>query len=161
MIKKFTKGISLIEILVVITIFAVLGILTTRSIFLTLQGSKKSESMVRVRENLNYSMGVIERQLRNANSIVDCTSNVINYIDQNGNPTSFSCVLGIDSRIASGSARLTSDAVEITNCSFTCTLGISTNPPLVNITIEGQDATAVGIQNTKVSTSTQIYLRNY
>jgi prepilin-type N-terminal cleavage/methylation domain-containing protein len=152
------KGMSLIEILVVVTIFAILGILTTQAVFLTLQGSKKSESTVRVRENLDYAVGVMERHLRNANSIISCSMGVINYTDQNGSAGSFSC---IDNYVASGSARLTSDTVSIESCSFTCTTGVSTNPPLVNISLEAQDANIIGIQNTTVSTSTQIYLRSY
>lgn len=146
-------GMSLIEILIVVTIFAILGIITTRAIFLTLQGSKKSESTVKVRENLNYSLGVIERQLRNANSVVDCSANVINYTDQNGNPASFSCVNtgSANSYIASGSARLTGDSVNIISCEFNCPPTVSTNPPEVTISLEAQG----------VSLSTQIFLRSY
>ncbi len=164
--KKYEKGMSLLEILVVVTIFAVLGIITTRAVLLTIQGSKKSESLVKVRENLDYSIGVIERQLRNANSVVECPladPTVVNYIDQNSNSGSFSCInIGaVDSYVASGSARLTSDAVSITACSFFCTPGTSANPPVINVTLEAKDAVATGIQNSTVSTSTQIYLRSY
>lgn len=157
------KGLSLIEILIVVTIFAVLGILTTRAVFLTLQGSKKSESLVKVRENLDYSVGVMERNLRNANSLIDCLSGgtVVNYIDQNGDPASFSCISGIDSYVASGSARLTSSTVKVTSCSFACTLATSTNPSSVTINVEAQDTTATGIQNSTVTTSTKVSLRNY
>ncbi len=157
------KGLSLIEILIVVTIFAILGILTTRAVFLTLQGSKKSESLVKVRENLDYSVGVMERNLRNANSLIDCPpgGTVVNYADQNGNPASFSCILGVDSYVASGSARLTSSVVGITSCSFSCTPATNTNPASVIINIEAQDTTATGIQNSTVSTSTKVSLRDY
>lgn len=66
---RFHSGFSLIEILVVISIFAVIGILTTRSIFITLRSARKSDSLVRVRENVNYAMGIIERQIRTAESV--------------------------------------------------------------------------------------------
>ncbi len=160
------KGMSLIEILVVVSIFAILAIITTRSVLLTLQGSKKSETLVKVRENLGYSMGVVERQIRNANTISECPNsdtNTINYTDQNGNAASFSCVNvgSVNGYIASGSARLTSTEITITGCSFMCTPGTSANPSLVNVTLEAKDAAAVGIQNSSVSTTTQIYLRNY
>lgn len=161
------KGMSLLEILVVVTIFAILGILTTRAVLLTLQGSKKSESLVHVRENLDYSMGVIERQLRNANSVDVCTSGTeVDYTDQNGNPGLFSCVVQVgssDSYIASGSAnlRLTSNTVSITSCSITCDPGTSSNPPTVSVAVTAQDANAVGIQNSTVTTTTQVSLRSY
>jgi prepilin-type N-terminal cleavage/methylation domain-containing protein len=166
--NKFTneKGMSLLEVLVVITIFAVLGVLITQSIVLTLQGSQKSESMVRARENLDYSLNIIERQIRNANTIASCPNpdtSVISYLDQGGNPASFSCVnTGSDgSYIASGSARLTSSAVKIVECSFTCSLGGESNPSVVKIELMVKDASASGIRSANVSASTQIYLRNY
>lgn len=154
------KGMSLLEILVTVTIFAVLGIIITRSIILTLQGSRKSESLVKVRENLDYAMGVVERQLRNADSIADCTNSdttKITYVSQDGIQSSFSC----GSFIASGSAQLTSSTVTITNCSFTCQTGSSANPSSVSVFFEGKDANATGVQNSTVSLTNQIFLRNY
>jgi len=167
MIKKITiydQGMSLLEVMVVITIFAVLGILVTQSIMLTLSGSKKSESVVRARENLDYSLSIMERQIRNANS-VSCPpdTHIMNYKDQNGFSTSFSCQqMGSDnSYIASGSARLTSDAVKIVDCAFHCTAEAGSNTSLVTIDLAIQEASASGIQSASVSVSTQIYLRNY
>ncbi len=160
------KGVSLLEILVVTAIFAILGIITTRAVLLTIGGSKKTESLIKVRENLSNSMGIIERQLRNADSIVECPnsdSTVISYVDQQGNTTSFSCVgLGTgDPYVASGSARLTSNQIKITGCSFTCVSGGAANPSSVSISLDAQDAGLSGLQSAKVSTSTQIFLRNY
>jgi prepilin-type N-terminal cleavage/methylation domain-containing protein len=163
------KGMSLLEVLIVITIFAVLGILVTQSVVLTLQGSKKSESMVRARENLDYSLSIIERQIRSASSVTPCTGSavsVIDYLDQNGEQGSFSCVdTGSDSYIASGSGvkrkRLTSDAVKVVSCSFVCTPGTMTNPPLITVEVALKEASAKGSQSASVSASTQIYLRNY
>lgn len=165
--KNNTSAFSLVEILVVISVFAVLGVLITRSVLLTLSGGQKSESLISVRDNLNYSVGVIERQLRNANSITDCgsaTPSAILYSDQNGNPASFSCVNvkipGAIGYIASGAAKLTDSSVNITNCSFECTQGI-TSPSTVTIFLEAVDASASGIENSDVTTSTQVLLRNY
>lgn len=163
---KSEKGLSLLEVLIVITIFAVIGILITRSIVLTLGGTKKGESIIKVRENLDYAMGVIERQIRNANSIPVCTNSsatTLNYIDQNGGAGSFSCmnIGGADSFVASGSARLTNNSIQITNCSFTCTQGTGANPPSVSVNLEAQESGNSGTQNSKVSTTTQIFLRTY
>lgn len=164
-------GISLLEILVVISIFAVLGILISRAVLLTLSGGKKSESLVKVRENLNYSVAVIGRQLRNANSIAkeDCTNSdtkKIFYTDQDGNRGEFSCwnvgTAGQIGYIASGSAspsKLTSDTVNVTFCSFTCSN--TTSPTSVTIDLSATDAAASGTENSVVSTSTQVFLRNY
>jgi type II secretory pathway pseudopilin PulG len=162
--KKFEKGISLLEILVVVSIFAVLGILITRSVLLTLGGGKKSESLTRIRENLSYSVGIIERQLRNANSITPCPNPnplTISYIDINGNAATFSCNdIGTEGYIASGEARLSSDAVNVTDCSFICATGSGT-PSSVTISLEAEDASASGVENATVTTKTQVFLRNY
>lgn len=163
---RYEKGMSLLEILVVVAIFAILGILVTRSVILTLQGSQKSESLVKVRENLDYSLSIIERQIRNANSITPCpnlNTSTINYLDQNGVPSSFSCVNTgqSDSYIASGSSRLTGDGVMLVSCTFACTTSININPPLVTIDLAMKDASASGVQNSSASATTQIYLRSY
>lgn len=167
---KIQRGISLIEILVVVSIFAVLGVIVTRSVILTLQGSKKSDSLVSARENLDYSMSIIERQVRNADSIECPNPNIptssLTYHDQNGNKNTLSC-LGSppDSYVASGSGnlRLTSDAISITNCSsaFTCNLGDSTSQSYVDVSLTAQSSTLVGAQSSAVTASTRIYLRAY
>ena len=159
-------GMSLIEILVVIGIFAILGVLTTRSVILTIGGGKKSENLILVRENLNYSLGVIERQLRNADSITDTCPNgntlKLNYLDQNGVASSFSCAnLGAGiGYVASGSAKLTSDTIDVTACSIQCQKNTS-GPSSVKVVLTGQDVGAVGISNSSVTVSTEVSLRNY
>lgn len=163
------KGISLLEILVVITIFAVLGILVTQSVILTIRGSRKSETLVKVRENLNYAMSIVERQLRNSNSITTCAagSQRIDYTDQDDEVAFFSCNgLGSEnSHIASGSgtlsARLTNPDTKITSCSFSCTLGTDGIPSIINIDFTAEDAGTTGTENSQVTITNQIYLRNY
>lgn len=166
--KKGSSGISLIEILIVIGIFAVLGILSTTSVLLSLQGSKKGDAQVKVRENLDYAISIIERQLRNAGSVSPCPNTnplVISYSDSNNIPTSFSC-LNVPSAgyVASGSAnlRLTSDEIKIIACSFTCTAGSGSTPPKVAINIKAVDAASQGSkEGAAVSISTEINLRTY
>jgi len=169
--KRFAGGLSLIEILVVVTIFAILGVIVSSSLMLTLRGAKKSESLIKVRENLNYSLAVIERNLRSAETISDCTNSdtkKITYLDQNKISTSFFCVNtgAANSYIASGSAiptsvKLTSDSIKIVSCSFTCAHPDLSNPPSITIDLTVQDASGTGIESSVVSAKSQIYLRNY
>jgi len=132
----------------VVSIFAILGILITQSIILSVSGSKKSESLVKVRESLNYSLSVMERQIRNADSIPSCPNldmTYLAYTDQNGNPSYFQCLLnpsGIGT-IASGSATLTGSDINVIGCSLTCMPGQGTNPPIVTISIEAKDTHTV------------------
>ena len=156
-------GLSLIEILIVVTIFAVLGLLISTSLILTMRGTKKSESIVKVRENLNYAMAVIERNIRNANSIKDCEAmqpSEIFYYDQNGQLTSFSCKNDETANyVASGSGalRITSEDIDLTYCNFSCT---NTNPQSVVIDLAGRSVNTDKAEGSSVSLSSTIYLRN-
>lgn len=166
-LKNKTGGMSLIEILVVVGIFSILGVLTTRSVILSIGGGKKTETLIKVRENVNYAMGVIERQLRNANSISDCTNNDtlrIDYLDSNGQAAYFSCNnIGTNGFVASGSAsiKLTSDTVKVTSCSFECKTGNPGVPSSVKVSLEATDKDAIGITNATVSSTNEVFLRNY
>ena len=160
--KKNTKAFSLIEILVVISIFAIIGVLSTRSIFQTLRSARKSDSLIRVRENVNYALGIIERQVRNAESVNCASVTPLNlpYVAGDGVPTFFNCTLGAIGRIASGSAILTSNDISITACNFTCTPTVN-NPPSITISITAEDNTSTGPEKGSVTSQTEILLRNY
>lgn len=165
-INKKNKGFSVIELLVVITVFAVVGVLASRSIFLTLRSSKKSDSLVRVRENVNYALSTIERQIRNSGSITStCTgaaSASISYVSIEGIASTFTCVTpGATGYISSGSARLTSSDISITSCSFSCTQANINNPPVIQVTIAAEDAISTSIEKASITTDTEIIVRNY
>lgn len=163
--NKNIKGLSLIEILIVITIFAVIGLLSTRSVFLTLRGAKKSDSLIRVRENVNYSLSIIERQLRDAQDITCPNPSTlrIDYLPDDGQEqSSFSCLsIGTGGYIASSSARLTSNDIAVTSCSFVCSQLDINNPPVVEVAIEAEDASNQSVEKGRFSIETQITLRNY
>lgn len=159
------KGLSLLEILVVMGIFAILGVLATGVITLSLQGSRKGGSMVKVRENVNYAVAIMERQLRNAETITDCTTTgttSLSYTDATGIPTFFECKdLATNGYVASGSARLTNNDVKVTSCSFSCPGSVSI-PPQVEINITATDPNAATAkESATVSITTMIDLRTY
>ena len=170
--KIFVSGVSLAEILIVVTIFAALGLVVSSSLILTMRGTKKSESLVKVRENVSYSISVIERNLRNANNITTCATSEsvdpeefksITYLDQYGEFSTFSCVNTgeDDSYIASGSARLSSEGIKITSCSFSCTEPEdTTKSPFVTVEISAADVGSSGVLTASVSAETKIQLRN-
>lgn len=167
-INKNYKAFSLIEILVVVSIFAVIGILTTTVLSTTLRTSKKSDSLVRVRESLNYSLASLERQIRNSEKITSpCTGaplTTISYVSIEGISTQFECKTpGALGYIASGSAslRLTPTDISITACSFSCSQVDANNPPVVRLSISAEDATSVGINKASVTSDTEIVVRNY
>jgi len=165
-VSFIAKGVSFIEILVVIAIFAILGVLVARITVVTLRGTNRSDSLVKVRENMEFSLAVMERGLRNAEAVNPCPNpdtTVLAYSDADGVPTSFSCVnVGATGYVASGSARLTSDEIKITACSLSCSpsSGGATTPS-VTISLEAADARATGIEAAKASATTKIFLRTY
>ena len=159
------KGVSLIEILIVVTIFAVLGLLVSRVILTTLRGSNRSDSLVKVRDNLDYALSVMERQLRNAESVSPCPNpdtTRIDFKDSDGISAYFACTnVGSAGYVASGSARLTSDQVSIIACSLTCSPAAGRAPPSVNISLEARGANQAGVERAIVTAATKIFLRTY
>jgi len=156
--KKNTKGFSLFEMLMVTLILGILGAVTTQIIFLALKSSTKSESTVFVRENLNYAMSIMERELRNASSISCTSESRIDYKNFLGLDSSFSCT---ETQIASNSAQMTGDNISITGCNFLCDQAVAGRPAAVTIHLSAKNTNKSGADASAADISTKIYLRNY
>lgn len=157
------KGYTLIEMLVVIVIFAVIGIISSETIILTLRSTYKADASSKVRQNVDYAVNTMERVLRGARPIPvalcdNSPHDSITFPDQLNNSVTFSCISGAPSYIASNSATLTSNQITFSACSFTCTQGIAGTPQHVTINVTADDVSG---QNTPVSSTTQITLRSY
>ena len=61
--KKFSMGYSLVELLVAVSLFSVIILITSQAIVLSLRSSRKGESLITVRENIDYAFGVMERHI--------------------------------------------------------------------------------------------------
>ena len=165
------KGFSLVEILVVITAFSILAILTTQALSLSLRGTRKSGSVTLVREELNYATAVMERLLHNAlPGSVTCpippdpyAGLKVSYTDSNNTPTDFRCEdVGAAGYIASGSARLTSTNIEMLSpCSFTCnSVGVGPTTS-VDIKLNAQTKAVSAFETDSVQVETKVYLQTY
>ena len=146
--KIMKRGYSVVEILVVVGIFAVMAVIATQSVSLSLKSSKKSDSTMLVRNELDYTAGSIERNFQFASAIIvpGCTDQggdatlsatpSAGFRDMKGYRGDVACldiatgfyILNNDKRIASSSGetisykqRLTSPNIDISNCSFSCT----------------------------------------
>ena len=171
---KILSGFSLMEMLVVVFVFSILGVVSTQILALSLRGSQKSESVGEVRSNVEYAVSTMERLLRNAQSINvsdSCNlsySNRLYYTDENGVEGSFECITSsTGGYIASGSAllRITSNRVRIL-CSgysiFSCPLPAGDAPQSVLIELCGEDANlGTGVEGASVTVRTQLQLRTY
>ncbi len=157
------RGYSLVEMLVVLVLFSVLAVIATQTLFLSFRGSRKSGNVVLVRNNVDHAVGVMERQLRNARAWTGCddsgTNHLITYTDAEGDTLKTFTCYNTDNYIASGSARITTEEVDIT-CTIDCG-NIGGRPPSIEITVSGSDAASLGIEGSTTEIQTQIYLRNY
>jgi prepilin-type N-terminal cleavage/methylation domain-containing protein len=160
---SFVRGYSIVELLVTLTVFAIIAIISTQAVVLSLRGTRKGESLISTRENLDFAFGVMERQLRSARSITSCASDQLVYEDEERIVTNFSCVGESDGYLASGSARLTSNEVNVdcTGIIFSCPAVAPGVPPTVIISATAQDADSQGIEGSSVTASTRILLRTY
>ena len=169
---RVLRGVSLIEMLIVVFIFSILGVVVTRTLALSLRGTSKSENVTIVKQNVDFALGTIERHLRNAQFLTCSGSgNTLSYEDQWQSSTNvrFRCVSSSPSYIASSSAvagvpidvRLTSNDVDIINCTTVFNCNISTNPHSVDITITAKRTGSSGAEGSQVTSSTKILLRNY
>ena len=153
-------GFSLIEMLVVVAVFSILAVVATQSLSSSLRGSKKSESQVIVRENVDFALSTMERLLRNAKSITSCSpSTKLTYVDEYDKSVYFECTGGY---VASNSAgvRLTSPDITVSCASvFSCNIG--SIPHSVDITITAERTGISGAEGSQITESTKILLRNY
>lgn len=180
-INSIHSGYSLIEIMVVLTLFSLLVLVATQTLMVSLRTASKSESIGKVKENLEFAVNVMERQLRSAKSVVDTcplspaidsTPLSLTYLDQNGVEASFACQnIGVDGYVASGSAtligsgvgaaRLTNQSVSITSCSITCSANTGA-PTSITISLTAEDKSSLpGAERAAATSQTTVSLRQY
>lgn len=173
------KGYSVIEILVVVGVFAVLGVIATQAISLTLKSSKKNDSMVLVKQDLDNAAGNIERLLQTASTVIvggDCTTPFatpsVGFRDSTGLRKDIACFDSpphnwkgtVDSRIVISSGetiryfnRFTPNAVQLSYCNFSCyTKDLKT---YVDFTATASARGVTGIEGASFETSRKIIVR--
>ena len=175
---KQKKGYSLIEMLVVIGIFALLGTLVAQILITSMRASRKSESINMVRGSLDYAISVMERQIRNAD-LIEVESlpapPAIICKDENDELThQFSCVLisptdgsimWLDETVPliPKMGSITGQNVIIDECVFQRIIPPPDQglPDAVSILIRGHDSLFTGSESTSVTVEAQIELRTY
>ena len=160
------KGFSLVEVLVVISIFAFLGIIVTQMIASSVRSAKKSQNINLVRGSISSAVETINRFIRGAKGIT-CPLPVptrINYSDEAGASTYFECT---GDNIASGSAtigdvyNLVSDDVKVTLCSFSCVTDSASGVTTVDIVVSGQPKDDIPLsESSNVDITSKIIVRN-
>ncbi|MFC1649733.1 prepilin-type N-terminal cleavage/methylation domain-containing protein [Patescibacteria group bacterium] len=160
------KGFTLLELLVVVGVFAILAVVTTQIIAQSLRGTRKSEATIEVRENVDYMFAVMERALRSSQSL-DCVSSTatrIEFLDETGNVSNFQCNGSSDGYLTHNGNNISGDKVHV-NCSitpiFVCNQTDGTTPSSVEISIVSNEAQDAGIEGARVTSTTKIILRSF
>lgn len=111
-----SKGFTLIEILVVISILGLIMVVGTNMFIQVLKNNVKTEAIKDVKQNGDYAIMVMERMIRNAQNIRGCSSSVITIDNPDGRQTTFECLDGaIASRSGALSGKLTSSKVTLSS----------------------------------------------
>lgn len=151
------KGFTLIELLVSVSLFVVIGVFITQTLATILSNRQKADVAQQVSQEAKYAINVMERHLRGARS-PSVSGSTLTYEDSLGTVTTFACTGSGPTYIASGSARLTSSSVAVSNCSFS----VGTNPDKITIsfTVSQFPATTDPKLTATTSVQTQVILRN-
>lgn len=115
---KNKQGFTLVEVLVVSALIFTVGVMVVQLFFSSLKGGVKSDFLNLVKEQGNYAQTVMERMIMNSLSIAptDCTATSLKIQNPDMYYTTFRCVTGTPTRIASVSGTAT---VEMTTYSLT------------------------------------------
>lgn len=162
------KAYTLIEMLIAVSIFAVLGIVVTQTIAATLRSTGKSEATLFVKENLDLAASTIERAVRLGTN-VSCGGSVgdgnswVAFTDQSGTATSFGCdptndAVGVGQ--APSVTRITNTSVVVDTCSFTCSPASPATPTSITFSLGAHDAKRTGAEGAIVTLSKTVVLRN-
>lgn len=161
-----TRGFTLIEALVAIAVFAMLGLMTTTMMIGTLQGAKKAAAVALVKNEGGRAMSVISQMLRYAVDVTACASNSVTFIPRQGDlPSTLACV-PLD-RVELDNVGLTSSKVKVYPCEIACKkangdpIGVVSDTRRVDVdmTIEKVGA-AFASEKASTVFKTQIGLRN-
>lgn len=152
--NKKEKGFTLIELMVSITLFSVVLVVTLGTIITIADSNKKARSLMSVMNNLNFSIDSMTRSIKSGKITSgtgvsgggNCfTTEQINYDDEgtfNREQVSYCFVEDgdqgrIDKTVGGNTIALTSPDVDIDFLDFKAFTGGSSNQPRVSIVLEG------------------------
>lgn len=162
------KGFTLVEIMVVVSLFALVFAIASGMFFSLVKNANKVKTLNQVKQNGSYALAVMERMIRNARQATAGTNAVI-IVNPDGGQTTFACTpLGGDPVIASSSGTnnfsLIGSEVKTSACSINVTLGKpGVRPAVVEIsfTLVPTDVNLRVEERVSIDFRTTVALRNY
>lgn len=166
-VSRSPTGFTLIEVLMTVFILGIVIVVGGNLFFSILKGASKTELTKEVKQNGDYAIGVMERMVRNAQSIQTCTANNIVIKNLDGGQTEFKCLLeGEVTKIASGGAFLTSNNVTLgVSCpgslSFSCDQTVAPPKVTISFTLYQKGSSTRPEEQAQVPFQTTVSLRTY
>lgn len=170
-----TFGFTLVELLVVVTLVAIIGLITTQIFIIGFTARSKTEILKEVKQTGDYSLSVIESMTRNAvdiaGALCNTNSDSLTIVNPDGLSTTFDCsgtqiasISGLPDPTPTVSLSLTSSNVKVTSCNFRI---VCPTPPLspkyvfVNFTVSQTGSSLPPERRASVDYQTTISLRTY
>ncbi len=172
------EGFTLIEMLAVMVVFASIGTIIISTIFISLRGSKKSDSVTSVRQNGNFALSQMVKTIRYAKTLDNPYPCVlpppptpvpsyqsITVTGYDNSQTTFTCTTGLAGTISQNNQSLldtSSSGVSVSSCSITCSQNSESTPPTVSISFTLSPRTGAGSADasTAIPFETSVTLRN-
>ena len=162
--RQSDAGFSLLEVLVVISLVAVIAVTATQLLFTSLSGSGKASSLAVVKQNGDHAIGVIERNIRNAAS-VDCgVGDSITITDSDGVVIVYTITTDQITQTAATDLYLTSDRLVAENLTCSILSGTTGEPEIVSVSFLlrfGQPGVNKASEVASQVFESRVSLRNY
>jgi prepilin-type N-terminal cleavage/methylation domain-containing protein len=167
------RGFTLVELMISLFIVVSLGAVVMNIFLATLRGSRKSTVVNKVRQNGNYAVSTMSREIQYSQITSLCDGSITNSVsirNQSGQDVTYSCATDNITRFeAPGTtgSLLDSSSVRFTNgtqCQIVCSDdGISTSPPQVTIqfSLSAIANNSLPENNVTIPFKTSVVLRNY
>lgn len=131
---RSSRAYSLLELLIVVTLVAIIAITATSLLFTSLGGEGKASGLAVVKQNGDHAIGLIEREIRSARS-AECPApnDSLTLTDAEGEDTTFSVTSDrITATTVAGDVFLTSDRIVAENFNCAITPGAVGTPDIVS-----------------------------
>ncbi len=167
--RTFHHGYTLVELLAVIGILSVIGSIVVSVIFISLTGSKKTETVEVIRQNGDLTLSQMVKSIRfaksldtPANCVPSATVSSVTFtpIASDGQIT-YSCTG--DTLASNGASLLNTTSIRTQSCSFVCTQSTLSSAPTITIQFTLVPAVGGAFAETKAQLPFQssVTLRNY
>lgn len=158
------NGFTLIELMIVISVLAVLTVSSTTLFYQSLRTTNRSQSLIESDKNAQFALTVIEGFVKNARRVTavgagSCpgTSDTLTLLTDDESQVQFSLSAG---RIASNSSYLTSPTVTVEDLQFTCNRTPGA-PDQIVVTFDIIHTTTANDATTEKTYTRTLNLRNY